>query len=303
MKIYLTDACAGICPEKVDIGRADAALTGRVKAAVFENIGAPVPKAAPRRAKKTLRTVLLAAALTALLSVTAYAVTSFTMQREEIPEGEGLAGRNTYADADGNIITDAKAVLPDAGMSFSFTGSEEARNVPQFRCFWLPDEPTYGMTDADGWTQHLINDGDGCSNSIPYVIDIQNVPTGNSRYVISGRAEAVSEEDWGAWHVQMISSDYVCQVVGLHGNRGAWHVQMISSDYSGTSYDYENDRANYVLLFDASRGYLVTVCGTAELETLAHIARELEVRESNIPYVSVDDMVVESVSILEPGRG
>lgn len=106
MKIYLTDACAGICPEKVDIGRADAALTGRVKAAVFENIGAPVPKAAPRRAKKTLRTVLLAAALTALLSVTAYAVTSFTMQREEIPEGEGLAGRNTYADADGNIITE-----------------------------------------------------------------------------------------------------------------------------------------------------------------------------------------------------
>lgn len=224
--------------------------------------------------------MLLAAALTALLSVTAYAVTSFTMQREEIPEGEGLAGRNTYADADGNIITDAKAVLPDAGMSFSFTGPEEARNVPQFRCFWLPDEPTYGMTDADGWTQHLINDGDGCSNSIPYVIDIQNVPTGNSRYVISGRAEVVSEEDWGAWH-----------------------VQMISSDYSGTSYDYENDRANYVLLFDASRGYLVTVCGTAELETLAHIARELEVRESNIPYVSVDDMVVESVSILEPGRG
>ena len=280
MKIYLTDACAGICPEKVDIGRADAALPGRVKAAVFENIGAPVPKAAPRRAKKTLRTVLLAAALTVLLSVTAYAVTSFTMQREEIPEGEGLAGRNTYADADGNIITDAKAVLPDAGMSFSFTGPEEARNVPQFRCFWLPDEPTYGMTDAGGWTQHLINDGDGCSNSIPYVINIQNVPTGNSRYVISGRAEVVSEEDWGAWH-----------------------VQMISSDYSGTRYDYENDRANYVLLFDASRGYLVTVCGTAELETLAHIARELEVRESNIPYVSVDDMVVESVSILEPGRG
>lgn len=58
MKIYLTDACAGVCPEKVDIGRADAALTGRVKAAVFENIGAPVPKAAPRRAAQKRRCAL-----------------------------------------------------------------------------------------------------------------------------------------------------------------------------------------------------------------------------------------------------
>ena len=281
MKVCITDICGGCCPENAVIGTEDRELTERIKSRVFENIGVQPPKKAQEgRKRRTLRTVLLAAAIAAMLSVTAYAVASFTMNREEIPAGEGVTGRWTYAGADGSILKDSRADYPYASMVFSFTGPEEAHGKPQFRCFWLPEEPSYGNTDEDGWTDYLTNDGDGCSNSIPYVINIQNVPTGNSRYVISGRAEVVSEEDWGAWH-----------------------VQMISSDYSGTSYDYENDRANYVLLFDASRGYLVTVCGTAELETLAHIARELEVRESNIPYVSVDDMVVESVSILEPGRG
>ena len=35
---------------------------------------------------------------------------------------------------------------------------------------------------------------------------------------------------------------------------------------------------NYVLMFCTEEGYMINVGGTLDLETLAHIARELEVR-------------------------
>ena len=95
---------------------------------------------------------------------------------------------------------------------------------------------------------------------------------------LSGKAEIVEETDWGAWHVQKITSDY------SESEMFAWM-----------------DRANYILLFDAERGYLLTVKGTSDMETLEHIARELEVRESDTPNPPSD--VAETISILEPGRG
>lgn len=281
MKVCITDICGGCCPENAVIGTEDRELTERIKSRVFENIGVQPPKKAQEgRKRRTLRTVLLAAAIAAMLSVTAYAVASFTMNREVIPAGEGVTGRWTYAGADGSILKDSRADYPYASMVFSFTGSEEAHGKPQFRCFWLPEEPSYGKTDEDGWTDYLTNDGDGCSNSIPYVIGIENVPTYNCRYIINGDAEVTDEYDWGEWH-----------------------VTEITSDYSGADgFDYANDRANYILLFDAGRGYLVSICGTDDMETLRHIARELEIRESGTPYVP-NDSAIESFGILEPGRG
>ena len=53
---------------------------------------------------------------------------------------------------------------------------------------------------------------------------------------------------------------------------------------------------------NAGRGYLVSICGTDDMETLRHIARELEIRESGTPYAP-NDSVIESFGILEPGRG
>ena len=86
MKVYITDICGDICPENVTIGAADEARAARIKAAVFENIGAAAPEKkghAPR--EKTVRTLLLAAAIATLLTATAYAVASFTMNRRDVP--------------------------------------------------------------------------------------------------------------------------------------------------------------------------------------------------------------------------
>ena len=105
MKVCITDICGGCCPENAVIGTEDRELTERIKSRVFEHIGVQPPKKAQEgRKRRTLRTVLLAAAIAAMLSVTAYAVASFTMNREVIPAGEGVTGRWTYAGADGSIL-------------------------------------------------------------------------------------------------------------------------------------------------------------------------------------------------------
>ena len=45
------------------------------------------------------------------------------------------------------------------------------------------------------------------------------------------------------------------------------------------------------------------VSGTDPLDTLEHIARELEIRDSGRPAFSGEDSAVESIGILDPGRG
>ena len=107
----------------------------------------------------------------------------------------------------------------------------------------------------------IADEGDMTSAELPYIITSGSVPTTyKAQYVLSGKAEIVEETDWGVWHVQKITSDY------SESETFAWM-----------------DKANYILLFDAERGYLLTVKGTSDMETLEHIARELEVRESDTP--------------------
>ena len=58
-----------------------------------------------------------------------------------------------------------------------------------------------------------------------------------------------------------------------------------------------------MLLFNSEKGWLIMVSGTDELETLEHIARELEIRDSGEPAFSGEDNTIESIGILDPGRG
>lgn len=284
MTVYITDICAALCPAEADIGRADAARTARVKSAVFDKLGVDAPHPArsslSRAGRITRRTALIAAVLAALLGATAYAVASFTLNRRDVAPGESVTGYWTYVDENGAITESQKLTYPNAGMVFTFSGPESAYNKPEFRCFYLPCDPTEGFTDENGWTTHLTGT-QPTGHSFPYYITASNVPTAKHQYVINGRAEPVEETDWGVWHVLKITSDY--------------------SECSDM-FRYDNDRVNYILLFDAERGYFVKICGTSDLETLEQIAREMEIRESAEPYTP-NTAMSESISILEPGRG
>lgn len=277
MKIYITDICAGLCPENVDIGTPDAAAAARIQDAVFSNLGIAPRNEINKPVRKTLRTLLIAAVLACLLTVTAYGVVTYVMSRREIPAGETVTGYWTRVDESGETIENQKITFPYASLLFSFQGTGEHRNQPELRCYWLPSEPTGGITDEDGWTSYLTDEGAG--DSIPYLIQVCNVPEYKLQYVISGKAEVVAEENWGDWH-----------------------MQAITSDYSGINGFVTYKQANFVLLFDAERGYLVKIVGTDDLDTLLHIAREIEVRESDTPYTPFEGMA-EDIGILEPGRG
>lgn len=277
MKIYLTDICSDICPENVDLGQDERERTARIKAAVFDNIGLASP-AAPRRAtRKVFRTVLIAAIIMTLLGVTAYGITSFTMN---INMGDGASGYWRELDENGDVISEQKISFPYASLIFTFNGVNEAGYTPEFRCFWLPCEAKASFTDEDGWTRYLQGQGESDSD-FPYLITAANVRVDGSQYVISGDAQVVKEESWGNWHVAEISSDY-----------------SNCTDY----FHYPDNHVNFILLFDETRGYLVQISGTSDMETLEHIARELEVRPSTVEYIP-NPNVSAGISMLEPGNG
>lgn len=272
MKILLSDIMADCCPVNACIGIQDDEVTERVKALVAEKIGK----------KKThrhipARTLLIAAIITMLLTATAFAVSEYFMNTYMMEAEETVTGRWLIQDADGEVLEEQRLVFPDAGQVFTFTGPEEKHNRPEFRCFWLPTEPdpTFSFTDEEGWTQYLIDTGEG--SSLPYVINIANVNT-RCTYILNGSPEIIREFD-----------------------RGGWHVTEITSDYTDCSVKWGYERANFIILFDASRGYLLLIRGTADMETLEHIVNEMEVRESGEP--AFDDPYSETIGIIDPGRG
>ena len=167
-----------------------------------------------------------------------------------------------------------------AGMVLTFEGPEEIPNQPEFRCFYLPSETTFGFTDAEGWATYLSDNGQGAE--IPYIIAARAVRPGNFKTVINGEVTVVKEEDWGEWH-----------------------VTELTSDYTNCTWRWSYEKANFVLLFNGEKGWLIEITGTDELETLEHIARELEIRDSGqLPYFAEsEETAIEGIGMIDPGRG
>lgn len=274
VKYLISELCAGCCPANVEIGAPDKDMTERVKARVLENLGRQEKSRGPR---KTARTVLLAAAAAALLGTAAFAASDFFMNQES---ADGVvSGHWTEYAKDGSLLSDQEIFFPDAGMVFTFTGPETAYNEPELRVFWLPSEPNSGRTDEEGWTTYLANLGaDAADENIPWIISVQSVKTDGSKYVLNGTSTVVKEEYWGELY-----------------------VQEIQSDYSGLERKHIFDEANYILLFDESRGYLVIISGTSDMETLEHIAQGLEIRESDRP--KRENNLAADIGAIDVGRG
>lgn len=264
----------GCCPAGVALSGGDEALCARINDRVFERIAV----ARPRRRSKLPGAFLLAAVLILLLGTAAFAISEFYMDAQGRDSADApLTGRWLMRGEDGEILTDIKTVFPEAGMVFSFSGPEESRNRPEFRCFWLPAAATDGITDGDGWTTYLADEYGDEPWQLPYCIEAGAVEPGVTRLVLNGRVQLVKEEQWGDWQ-----------------------VTELSSDYSAINY-WAYDRANYILLFHAEQGWLVQVKGTEELETLEHIARQLEIRESGSPFEPTG--YEEMLGSLDLGRG
>ena len=157
----------------------------------------------------------------------------------------------------------------------TFTGPEGSYNLPEFKANWLPSAATHRVYRGE-WTGYLCNDGKG--SIMPYLITAENVDTGNFTGVLNGKTEIVKQENWDGWEITEIVSDYTeCQ------SFCSWET------------------VNYIFMFDPARGYLVQVSGTDSMETLAKIAENLEIRESDTP--PYEHPYSETIGFLDLARG
>ena len=226
----------------------------------------------PRR--RTLSILAAVAALIALLSLTAYALGLFSLHVEELTPDEGVSNGWIIHDADGNELHFVGGDKLLTGLSFLFTGDELPEKV-EFHPGWLPHDPKDPPwdPDGDGWVEYLIDDreqetdwypAEGMFDAgIPYLI-ITDYALHDHVLVLNGECEIVKHETWGKYDVYEIAN-----------------TKDIFEFPNGVERHLKSPE-NYVLMFCVDEGYMINVGGTLDLETLEHIARELEVRGTGV---------------------
>ena len=273
MKTRITDLVQDCCPEAVLIGGYDEALASRIEARVHARLETAAGNTVRRW--KLPRALLLAAALILAVGTVAFAVAEYTMStRKPSKEDELVAGFRYEEVVDGKVKNSKILVYPDAGMVFTFSCPEAVTHAPEFRCFWLPQDATEGITDEQGWTTRLFCDE---GNAILYSISAIEYVRDGTQLVLSGDVDIVKEDRLGGWQITEVTSD--CS-------------KLIFPKY---------DRANYILLFQKTTGNLILISGELDMETLEHIAYEMEIRESSTPKAeSNGDSLIGTIDL---GRG
>ena len=213
------------------------------------------------RRRNIIRTVLIAAVIAALMTVTAFAAGLFSMERHKVEEGEEVSGYWRFYDQEGELTEQQEWTYPEASIVFTFYGPEEEYNMPEFRFGWLPEEGEHyeeQKSMSEGW---MYSYGLMCQcDIIPCQAGVMSVPVNGYRGVLNGEATVLKEEVWDCWDVTEIQVDYSnCTTV-------RWPKPV-----------------NYIYMFDQERGYLAYVRGCDGMETLEKIARNMEIRESEAP--------------------
>jgi len=210
-------------------------------------------KQSMNKSKRIWRTVLIAAVIASLLSVTAYAAAHFTMR-----------GRKP---AEKSFTVQYGTISHEVPMEyvFEFEGPAECREV-QFKTDWVPAEDYWGFVgpQEDGWASlleanEIYNETyqvyqPGC------VIDVMYAPqfADGGAMILSGWAPGpITEETWG-------------QVQAYKFTATATHPMNLE----GTAFA----EGNFVILFHPEEGWIIGVRGYDSMENIEQIARNLEVR-------------------------
>lgn len=234
-----------------------------------------------RRLRRRLgSTLLIAAVLISLFTITAYALGLFRVEPNALTPEDAENGKWIFTDSEGNEMRWGDRC--EHGFSFYF-GGDQAPHKVEFRPGWLPQKPTFWYPGVDidkgspvwdpenvGWMEYLLDDRQRETEffpepgvhdvGIPYLVTV-NYAFADHYLVFNGACEIVKHETWGAYEVYELTCEKE-----IHLNPGVTDRENVIS------------RENYVLLFSLEEGYMINVGGTLELESLEHIARELEVR-------------------------
>lgn len=278
MQIRITDLTEGCCPERAEPGKRDAELVRRIEREVFMKLNLDGRQL---RRRNIIRTVLIAAVIAALMTVTAFAAGLFSMERHKVEEGEEVSGYWRFYDQEGELTEQQEWTYPEASIVFTFYGPEEEYNMPEFRFGWLPEEGEHyeeQKSRSEGW---MSSYGQVCQcDIIPCQAGVMSVPVKGYRGVLNGEATVLKEETWDCWAVTEIQVDYTdCKTV-------RWPEPV-----------------NYIYMFDEERGYLAYVRGCDDMETLEKIAKNMEIRESDTPNPSYGPLDEVQIGIFDLARG
>lgn len=209
------------------------------------------------RKKKLWRTILIAAVITSLLSVTAYAVSQFTMQGRPGTEGECFVA--TFDD---------QRIEWRGEYVFSFEGPSECRRA-QFHVGWAPSEDywdeTWSWPNEDGYNELMeaypITFEDENVRAPRCVIDVMYAPQfidGGAMILMGFKPGEITEEQWGEVKVYRFSA------------RATHAIDAEQTVYK---------TGNFVILFHPEQGWIVGVRGYDTMENIEGIARSIEVRQ------------------------
>lgn len=283
MQIRISDMMDECCPEMVELGTANAQLTGRIKNNVMGKIK---NEGVHTKRKKVIRTVLMVAAIATLMTATAFAAGIFSMNLEKVPEGEIPGGYWRFYDDEDKLVEEYKFIYPDAGLVFTFTGPDSPRHQLEIKPGWLPEDEHYDRCfrlnyNKDGWGRSF---GLMCScEDIKCQILAENVEPGNAKHVLNAEPVTIEEESWDNWKVTKVVADY--------------------SNTDWSSLNKYLSIVNYILMFDEGTGILVTVRGTDSMETLEKIAKNLEVRETDTLVPQGNPLDEIQISFIDIARG
>lgn len=243
------------------------------------------------KVRRFSRIILLAALISALMIGTAYAAGLFSLQ-ERRPAGEDESFTIHYSESPSGEIT-----WTDIEYIFRFGGLSECRGV-RFKPGWLPFEPNleFNEMDADGYYGRLVSEGapevDSTSyNYQPYMVEVYYAPQFNTEdgamILMDQKPEEITEEKWREDTVlKFTASKHLAKRVSPIDDR---------TIPERTNYYY------FVIRFSESSGYIVVTSGTSDMETVEHVARELEIRQTD-EIIKTEDFENHAVFI-DVGQG
>lgn len=264
MKVELkwTDLAEDCFPEELMLGEYDEALNARIKEKVMKQIEG---KHAKKKTGRVIRIVALVAVLAVLFTVSAYATGLFS---QKFTKANGtVSGEWIWHNEDGTLEVQ-KMNYPEAGYVLTAENMGSIPNRIELKANWLPSN----TQNVGKWGAYLHDDG-GFEGPVPYGVAVYYAIPGFTA-VLNGDVEILSEETWGEYKVTKLTA--------------AWNLE------------YGLGVQNFILMKDEEHGYIISVGGGDDFETLEHIARELEVRDTGEP-VNYDPNF--NIGIMNIGRG
>ncbi len=249
--------------------------------AFFEEGKEPVPMKKPR---PVIHTLLIAAALTLLLSATAFAAGLFSVKGRTVEPEETFPV--SFETENGPIQGAWKGTY-----ALEFDGPTECPAV-RYRFGWVPEdygigEYVWSQADREGWIRRTGgDDGPGVAPwnahtefcgparhdffTTDMYYSAQFAPDGEL-ILMSAEVLDVSEEKWGDLEVRKIVSSYGY----LETDEEGAPVRDAAGEFV-----VAKRPCHYLVVFHPSEGWIFCVRGTLPMEDLEEIARNIEVEPS-----------------------